>query len=118
MQLITGINDNPSQIISIAIPDGTTATMTLSYRPNQSGWYFNLSWNGQSPAFVINSMRVTTYPNILNQYRTLFSFGLACVTSDGYEPLNAEDFKNGYANLYLLTSDEVVRINTQIFVGK
>ena len=117
MQLISGINNTPSQIISIAIPDGTTATMTLSYRPNQSGWYFNLSWNGQSPAFVINSMRVTTFPNILNQFRTLFSFGIACVTTNGYEPLNSNDFQNGYANLYLLTPSEVEEINTQIFVG-
>jgi hypothetical protein len=117
MQLITGINDTPCQIISIAIPDGTTATMTLAYRPNQSGWYFNLSWNGQSPAYTINSMRVTTFPNMLRQFETIFTFGLACVTTDGYEPLNAEDFQSGYANFYLLTSDEVEQIETQILVG-
>ena len=52
-----------------------------------------------------------------NQFKNIFTFGLACVTTDGYEPQNANDFQSGYAQLLLLTGDEVNQINTQIFTS-
>ena len=102
MQIVTGINDNPSQVFSLNLPDGTSATFTLSYRPNQKGWYYDMSWNG-------------TNPNILRAFKNKINFGLACLTTDGYEPMNLNDFNIKYANLYVLTETEVQSIESSIF---
>ena len=117
MQIVTGINDNPSQVFSLSIPDGTTATFTLSYRPNQKGWYYDMSWDGKNPSFQLNGCRLTVFPNILRQFKNQLTFGIACLTTDGYEPMNLEDFNTKYANLYILTQAEVENIETSIIVN-
>ena len=114
MQIVTGINNNASQVFSLSIPDGTTATLTLSYRPNQKGWYYDLTWNGTKPSFQLNGCRLTVFPNILRQFKNQLSFGIACLTSNGYEPMNLEDFNTKYANLYILTETEVQNIENTI----
>jgi len=39
------------------------------------------------------------------------------LTTDGYEPMNLEDFNTKYANLYILTQAEVENIETSIIVN-
>jgi hypothetical protein len=115
MQIVTGINNNPSQVFSLNLPDGTSATFTLSYRPNQKGWYYDMSWNGTNPSFQVNGCRITVFPNILRAFKNKINFGLACLTTDGYEPMNLNDFNTKYANLYVLTETEVQSIESSIF---
>ena len=117
MQIISGITDAPCQIFSLAIPDGSTANITIAYRPEQQGWFFDLYWNAKSPQFQILGRRITTFPNLLRQFETQLSFGLACVTSDGYEPLNLNDFQSGYATFYLLDQTDMATIESSVFVG-
>ena len=115
MQIVTGINDNPSQVFSLNLPDGTSATFTLSYRPNQKGWYYDMSWNGTNPSFQVNGCRITVFPNILRAFKNKINFCLACLTTDGYEHMNLNDFNIKYANLYVLTETEVQSIESSIF---
>lgn len=117
MQAITGISNQSAQIINVAVPDGSTATITLKYRPQQLGWFFDLTWNGVNPAMQINGRRVTSFPNLLRQFRNILSFGLACITADSYEPLGVDDFDSGYAQLIVLSADDVALIENQIFPG-
>lgn len=117
MQRVTGISDYPSQIVNLTAEDGSTVTLTLTVRPQQTGWYFDLIWNGVSPAKPINGVRITTFPNLLRQWKNLLSFGIACVTSDGREPLGAADFQSGYARLLLLSATDVAQIEASVFPG-
>lgn len=117
MQAITGITAQPTQILNLSIEDGSTATLTLTYRPQQSGWFFELEWNGTNPSKDVNGMRVTNFPNILRQFENLITFGLACITRDGLEPMGRDDFQTGYATMLLLTAAEVELIEDTIFVG-
>jgi hypothetical protein len=117
MQYLTGITNNPTQSFVIAIGDGTNANISLYYSNNQQGWFMDLSWTGTTPNFQVNGNRVTVFPNLLRQYKYVLPFGLGCVTSDGYEPMNLDDFSSGYARLIILTQAQVQAIENTVFVG-
>ena len=117
MIAIGGINDSSPQQLAIQLPDGTTVTWTLTYVPQQLGWFFNLSWDGQTPAFVINGNRLVTYPNILRQYRNLIPFGLTIATIDGSEPTWQETFIDGTTTVVLLDEADVIAIEGAFFPG-
>jgi hypothetical protein len=117
MQQITGISDNPAQVINLTADDGTTVTLTLEYRPQQSGWSVDVLWNGTTPATELNGLRVTVFPNLVRQWKNLLTFGLACITQDGREPLSVDAFLSGYATLLLLNAADVASIESQIFTN-
>jgi hypothetical protein len=115
MNLITGITDSPSQVFTLPIQDGSSAVITLTYRPQQFGWFFNLVWNGLSQTFTLNSVRLTTFPNVLRQYRNQLPFGLWCAVIGNAEPTYQNDFLTGRATLYLLAPADVAAIESQVF---
>jgi hypothetical protein len=116
---ITGITSDPTQKFSLPLDDGTSVNITLFYVPNQMGWFYNLSWNGNTkyPAIIINGRRVVTSPNMLRQYQNEIPFGFGCVTQDGYEPLNQNCFINQYATLFLLDYAAVTATELQFYPG-
>lgn len=118
MQAITGITSEPAQVFNLTPGDGSTATLTIAYRPQQLGWFYDLVWNGTTPSTDINGRRITNFPNLLRQFENLLSFGVACITQDGYEPLGQNDFQSGYATLLLLTKADIAAINAAIFPGE
>lgn len=118
MDLVTGISNQPAQVFNLTPSDGSTATITLAYRPQQKGWFFDLTWNGTNPATTINGFRLSTFPNVLRQFRNVLSFGLACVTADDQEPMGQDDFSSAYARLYLLTPEDVANVEALVFPGE
>lgn len=117
MQAVTGITNQPAQIVNLTASDGSTVTLTLAYRPQQLGWFFDLQWNGTSPATEINGRRITAFPNLLRQFKNILTFGLACVTTDGLEPLGQDDFSTQYATILLLSPADVKIIEAVVFPG-
>ena len=119
MQQVTGISDLPAQVINLTADDGTAATLTMVFRPQQTGWFLDVEWNGTTPATEINGLRVTNFPNILRQWRNLLTFGIAVVTRDGLEPLAVTDFASGYATMIFLPSPaDVALVESQVFNGR
>lgn len=112
MNLLSGITDKPKQTTAIALGDGSTATLVLEYRPQQLGWFFNLS----RESFALNGCRVAASPNLIRSWRKLLPFGLAVLTSGG-EPLAQDAFASGAAKVYLLDADEVEEVEAAVFVG-
>lgn len=106
---LTGITDNPAQTFTIPLQDGTVVSMFLYYIPNQMGWFYNLSWPGNTTVsgITINGRRVVTSPNMLRQYKNEIPFGLGCTTADNKEPFNQNCFLTQYAILFLLDSAAV-----------
>lgn len=111
MKLLTGITDRPLQKSVITIDDGTAATITLTYRPNQQGWFFDLEWEGRS--FL--GMRLVTFPNILRPFLKQIPFGLAVYTQDGKDPLQQDAFASGYASLLLLSPEDMLAVEHSHF---
>lgn len=111
MLQITQLTANARQQQNIILPDGTTMSFTLYYVPLQLGWFItNLSYPKAS--FEVNSIRVTTNPNMLYQFKNKIPFGLACFTDGNREPTQQEDFASGASKLYILTQAEVDEYTT------
>jgi hypothetical protein len=113
MKTITGLTDQPKQQTGLVLSDGSRAVLTLEYRANQLGWFYDITWD----SFTLNGQRLVTSPNILRQFRNKLPFGIAVVTTDNVEPLRQTDFAAGVATLYLLDSTDVSDIETTVFGG-
>lgn len=114
MNLIQNVTSDALQQQSIILPNGSTLTFTLYFRPIQQGWFFNNITNG---TFVVNGLRVTNNPNMLNQWRNLIIFGLACFSTTTREPSQQQDFSSGASNLYLLTQADVAAYTEYLQLG-
>lgn len=117
MNIVENITDSSPQTMAIVLPDGSTVTLTLTYRPNQSGWFYDISWDGFSPPWICNGNRLVTSPNILRQFKGFLPFGLTVTTIDNGEPVGQEDFVSGYATVILLSASDVLDIEATYFPG-
>lgn len=113
MNLLEGLTDQPKQETAIVLSDGTRATLSLEYRPNQLGWFYDLSWGD----FAANGQRLVTSPNALRKFRKLLPFGIAVVTTADAEPLRQTDLADGTVALYLLDSTDVSAIESSLYPG-
>ena len=103
MNLIPNIDANAKQKIILALPDGTSsATLELEFMDNLNAWYMSIA----SGSFVLKQRRVYNSGNMLHQWHKIIPFGLACVSADGLDPYNINDFVSGRSSLMLLSQDE------------
>ncbi len=104
MLQITQLTLEPKQNMTVALPNGDIFTMNVRYKPQQQGWFIeNLTYSD----FVLNSLRITTSPNMLLQWRNFLPFGLGCFSVNNREPMLLEDFTSGDCKLYVLSQAEV-----------
>lgn len=113
MKQISSITNDPRQRHRVLLPDSTVVDILMEYKKNQQGWFCSIAYEGLS--FL--NRRLVLSPNMLRQFKNLIPFGLACNTSDGYEPNFQDDFSNGRAQLYLLNSDDVAQVESDIING-
>lgn len=104
---LTGFAD---QVSELQLPDQTVASMELIYNGTTERWVLNLIYNGVS----YNSIGLCCFPNVLRAWRKILPFGIACVTSDGTDPFDINDFTTGRVTLFLLTSAEVQQVETEL----
>lgn len=97
------LSNKPRQQVTIALENNMYLDLYFEYKPNQLGWFFNFTYND----ITYSNIRLTTSYNILRAYRNWLPFGLRCDTADGFEPMDIDDFVNGYANIYILTKNEL-----------
>lgn len=117
MKLITGLTDQPNQQSVIVLPDGTPVDFTLMYRPQQQGWFYNLSCDADAGPFELNGSRLVSSPNILRNYRNLVTFGLLILTLNNVEPIGQTTFIDGTTAVFLLTAAEVAQVEALIYPG-
>lgn len=115
--ILTGLTSDPAQQWPISLPDGTTLTMRFRYRPQQLGWFYDLSWDGTTPPWQLQGCRLVTHPNILRQYRNQLDFGLTISTPDGRDPMSQQAFVNGNCTILLLDASDVIGIEAAFFPG-
>lgn len=108
MYLIQQITDIPSQQHSLLLYNGNILSITLNFIDSQQGWFIsNLTYG----SFILNGVRITVNPNILNQYKNQLPFGLGCFTKLSREPTQQQDFLSNNFNLYILDQTEVDEYN-------
>jgi len=104
MNQITQISDNALQKQTIILDDGTTFTFTLYFVPLQQGWFITELTYG---TFTLRGLRVTNSVNMLNQWRNIIPFGLACLSTANREPGLQQDFSSGASKLYILNQVDI-----------
>ena len=112
MLKIDGITDDFKQSKQITLPDETTFSLKIEYIPLQIGWFINeIIYNNLrgnlNYDFTVRSIRITKNLNLLQSYRNLIPFGLACLSKEAQEPTHIEDFVSGNYGLYLLTKEDL-----------
>lgn len=103
MFIIQQLTSDSLQKQILILPDGTQLTMTIYFVPMQLGWFItNLTYGD----FILNGLRITNSPNMLNQFRNQIPFGLACYSTQNREPSQQQDFSSGASKLYILSEAE------------
>lgn len=112
MLQLTSLGNEAKQKITMLLDDNSRVVFTFEYKPNQLGWFFGFQYRDIN----YQNIRLTTSYNILRAYRNYLPFGLRCDTPDMEEPLDIDDFVNGYASVYLLTKADVEAIEGNYYV--
>lgn len=107
---INSLANEPKQNVVMMV-DNIRITLNFQYKSNQLGWFFGFEYEGQS----YQNIRLTTSYNILRAYRSWLPFGIACTTLDGLEPMDIDDFSNGYAKVFMLTKKDVETIESTYY---
>lgn len=105
MQTINGVTADGKQKQRITLPDGSSFTINMEYKPQQYGWFITQLSYGD---FVVNNMRLCTSPNLLHQFRHLLPFGLAVYVKTNREATQIQDFSTGAAQMFLLNASETL----------
>lgn len=112
MYLLNNLGNEPKQKLIMMLEDNTRLQMTFEYKENQQGWFFGFVYGDTS----YQNIRLTTSYNVLRAYRNWLPFGLRCDTVDEGEPIGIDDFVTGYANVCLLTRDDIQTIEGNYYV--
>lgn len=111
MYQLTQIDNSSKQRIKMLLDNGNSVIFHFEYKPNQQAWYFGFEYGDVN----IQNIKLVTSYNMLRNYRTWLPFGFRCDTIDSFEPMDLNDFINGYAVLYLLNKQDVQAIESQYF---
>ena len=111
MNLIDNLTDDPTQLTSLDLGDGTFALVALIYRPTVQRW----SMSVLRGTFEIDGLNLCVSPNTLNQWQNVIPFGIACLSADGLDPMFVDDFISGRISFYLLNAADVAIFESSFF---
>lgn len=117
MKQIANISDEPKQSITLQLDDGSIVTWQLEFRPQQYGWFYQITWNGLNPVWSRTEQRLVANPNILRTARLVIPFGIAIATQNNGDPQTQDAFSSGYATAFVLNATDVAAIEAAIFPG-
>jgi len=112
MRIINEITDEPRQKHTLTLDDGSSVEFEIVYIRNQRGWFYSYTYGD----FVIVNQRLVVSPNLIRKYKNILPFGFACTTTDGYEPVNQDDFSTKRASFYLLNQEDVAAV--EVFINE
>lgn len=112
MTLINGLSNTPNQQITLVLDNGQKVQLTLNFFANQNVWVYSINYNNGQ--FVDNNRNLVMSPNMLTAFQNIIPFGLACIVSDGEEPVAIDDLTSGRVSLYLLNQADVAEVEVTI----
>jgi len=110
MRLLTNITDDPKQLMYINIENYNAAQLTIWYKPEQYGWFFDLVWED----FATYTQRVVVTPNLLRPYKNILPFGLACTTTNDVDPIFQNSFITN-CKIILLEETDLSFVETSFY---
>lgn len=121
MNIINGISNAPAQVTAITLDDGSRVTLSLYFRPQQNGWFYDISWPGSTELpvpFLNQNRRLVAAGNMLRQFLNVIPFGLACFTVDNTDPMTQACLSDGSVQLVLLNSLDVQAIENEVYAPR
>lgn len=112
MQEITRLTDSAHQEFTLISNAGEEISFKLRYMPTQLSWYFDIS---DGIDFTLNGAYLGLGPNILRNFRNNISFGLGIASNDGFDPRDLDDFTAGRVQVFLLSAEEVLEIESAVY---
>lgn len=113
MNQITTISGDAKQTIYVTLADESVLTLDLNYLAAIQRWGFNAS----HAKLTVNGQMLCLSPNLLRQWRNIAPFGLACLSTDGLDPILPDDFIENRCVLYVLNAADVAAVEKQIIMG-
>ncbi len=116
MTIIDNLTDAADQTTTLILPDNTTATLRLRFRPRTGRWIADVAY---APANLnAKGLNVCAGPNILRPWRRTIPFGIAIVTPNFLtDPFDINDFLTGRATAYLLNAADVKAVES-VVIGR
>lgn len=111
MQQITSITNSSNQKMTLVLENNETVDFRLYYLARQQSWFYDFTYNN----LTVNCSRVVLTPNALRQFKRIIPFGISFDADSFVEPFNINDFSSGRIRMYVLTSDEVKQIESEIY---
>ena len=97
--------------MTLALENNETVDFYLYYSPRQQSWFFDFTYK----TLTVNCSRVVLTPNSLRQFKNIIPFGIAFTAESFVEPCAIDDFSNGRVSMFVLNSDEIQQIESEIF---
>ena len=110
MNQIDTISNEANQLIRFILDDGSTVVMNLVYRPASQRWTMDVGHD----TFQANGINLGVHPNFMRPWRNVIPFGIACLATDGVDPIYIDDFSNGRCSLFILDASDVAAIEADI----
>lgn len=115
MIAITNLSADAHQKTTVLLADNTSVVVTLDFHPATQRWVVGVS----RAEFTVKGIPLCVHPNLLRSFRQVASFGLACVSADGVDPFDINDFESGRVTLSVLDNTngemDVVKVESEIF---
>ena len=100
---IEGFTSSPKQEKTIILPDDTEFTILLRFVDSQFGWFID---DITYADFNVKGIKIVRSLNLLDQWRNVIPFGIACLSSEEREPYFIEDFERDFCSLFLLINND------------
>ena len=113
MKWINNISDAAKQNFTLIGEAGEVITFNLYFLTRQNSWFFDIACEAQGLSCA--GMRLCLSPNLLRNFKNNISFGLAVVSTDGFDPSGIEDFVSGRVQIYTLNAADVQTVETDLF---
>lgn len=113
MNRLTVLADEAWQQVYPVLDDGTVLTLEVIYLASIQRWMFNLT----HPNLTLNASLLCVHPNLLHSWRNIINFGIACLSTDGVDPVDIEDFSTGRVQLYILNATDLAAVDSEVFAA-
>lgn len=117
MNVVNGLTDAPAQVVGIPLEDGSRVVLTLNFRPQMNGWFFDLQWPGVLTPFTVRNRRLVVAGNLLRQYREIIPFGIAVFSVDNGDPMTQNCLADGTVTVVLLSASDVTDVEARVYAA-
>ena len=108
---IKTLSGDASQKLTVVNEDSLAIDLVFRFLPSQNIWLYNVIQED----FRANGLTLVVSPNTLLKFHNLILFGIACISTDGFDPYKIDDFSSGRISVFVLTQEEKNSVTEDIF---